>query len=47
MRRCGRRRRVLRRPVETKHEAAIKMVTMQGGVFGAVGDSLSFVAGLP
>ena len=29
------------------HEAAIKMVTMQGGVFGAVSDSASVIAGLP
>jgi nicotinamidase-related amidase len=28
------------------HDAAIKMVTMQGGVFGAVSDSASFVRGL-
>jgi nicotinamidase-related amidase len=28
------------------HDAAIKMVTMQGGVFGAVSDSTSFVRGL-
>jgi nicotinamidase-related amidase len=29
------------------HEAALKMVTMQGGVFGAVCDSAAFIAGLP
>jgi nicotinamidase-related amidase len=29
------------------HLAAIKMVTMQGGVFGAVSDSKRFVEGLP
>ncbi len=29
------------------HEAALKMVTMQGGVFGAVSDSASLIAGLP
>ncbi len=28
------------------HEAALKMVTMQGGVFGAVADSETFLAGL-
>jgi nicotinamidase-related amidase len=28
------------------HDAAIKMVTMQGGVFGAVSDSASFIRGL-
>lgn len=29
------------------HQAALKMVTMQGGVFGAVGDSQSLIAALP
>ncbi|MGJ8585833.1 MAG: biuret amidohydrolase [Marinosulfonomonas sp.] len=29
------------------HQAAINMVTMQGGVFGAVSDSASLIAGLP
>ena len=29
------------------HEAALKMVTMQGGVFGAVSDSASLLSQLP
>jgi nicotinamidase-related amidase len=29
------------------HEAALKMVLMQGGVFGAVSDSAALIAGLP
>jgi nicotinamidase-related amidase len=29
------------------HQAALKMVTMQGGVFGAVADSTAFLKGLP
>jgi nicotinamidase-related amidase len=29
------------------HEAALKMVTMQGGVFGAVSDSATLIAALP
>jgi nicotinamidase-related amidase len=29
------------------HEAALKMVTMQGGVFGAVADSAAYLASLP
>ena len=29
------------------HPAAIQMVKMQGGVFGAVSDSKTFIAGLP
>ena len=29
------------------HDAAIHMVKMQGGVFGAVSDSKSLIAGLP
>ncbi len=29
------------------HDAALKMVTMQGGVFGAVGDAASLIAALP
>jgi nicotinamidase-related amidase len=29
------------------HDAAIKMVTMQGGVFGAVSDSMAVIASLP
>ena len=29
------------------HEAAIKMVTMQGGVFGAVAESAAVIASLP
>lgn len=29
------------------HDAALKMVLMQGGVFGAVSDSASLIAALP
>ena len=29
------------------HDAAISMVKMQGGVFGAISDSASLIAGLP
>ena len=29
------------------HDAAIKMVKMQGGVFGTVSDSETFIAQLP
>ena len=29
------------------HDAAIKMVTMQGGVFGTVSDSTAVIASLP
>jgi biuret amidohydrolase len=29
------------------HAAALKMIEMQGGVFGAVSDSVAFLAGLP
>ncbi len=29
------------------HEAAVKMIKMQGGVFGTVSDSKTFLAGLP
>jgi biuret amidohydrolase len=29
------------------HDAAIKMVLMQGGVFGAISDSASLIAALP
>jgi nicotinamidase-related amidase len=29
------------------HDAALKMVLMQGGVFGAVSDSAALIAGLP
>jgi len=29
------------------HAAAVNMVKMQGGVFGAVADSAAFVAALP
>ena len=29
------------------HDAAIRMVTMQGGVFGAVSDSKTLIDGLP
>jgi nicotinamidase-related amidase len=29
------------------HHAAIKMIKMQGGVFGAVSNSEQFIAGLP
>ena len=29
------------------HDAALKMVTMQGGVFGAVSDSATLLAQLP
>ena len=29
------------------HDAAIKMITMQGGVFGAVSDSETLITGLP
>ncbi|MEO8243477.1 MAG: isochorismatase family protein, partial [bacterium] len=29
------------------HDAALKMVTMQGGVFGAVSDSASLIGVLP
>ena len=29
------------------HDAAIKMVKMQGGVFGSVSDSATFISQLP
>ena len=32
---------------KSNHDAAIKMVTMQGGVFGAVSNSQALIAGLP
>ena len=38
---------LLRRHRPGNHQAAIKMVTMQGGVFGAVADSKAVIASLP
>jgi hypothetical protein len=38
---------VLRRPLESAHDAAVKMVKMQGSVFGAVSTARAFVEALP